>query len=70
MSLYAQAFKTTEVCPIFWSSLFCLVKNKGTCAQARTYAKRSAHTINCTCKVLLQVIVFLKSRSFRASLKH
>ena len=68
MLLYAQAFKTSEVCPIFWTSLFCTVKNKETCAQAGTYAKRSARTINCTCKVLLQVIVFLKSWSFRAPL--
>ena len=61
MSLYAQAFKTSDVCPIFWASLLYLVKNKGTCAQAGTYAKGPARTKNFTCKVLLQVIVFLKS---------
>ena len=28
MSLYAQAFKTSEVCPIFWASFFALWKRK------------------------------------------
>ena len=67
--LYAQTFKTSEVCPPFWASLFCIVKKKGTCARAGTYAKHLARTKNGTCKSSITSYCFLKSWSFRAPLK-
>ena len=61
MSLYAQACKTSEMCPIFWASLFCLVKIK-------EQVHRLAHTQNtqdarkiARAKFYYKSLLFLKS---------